>query len=1001
MITGEGFAGVAMPVAVTPGDAGFRAVRSYTWRQEEPIGPSTTRMVLEGDVQVRLGEYVFRAERAAVWVQSLGSGGGGDAAGIYQVFAYLEQAKAPAGAGGVFFEAESLPVQALLASGAPPRLATDLRIDGEPPRRSDALATAEAGEIELRRMLMAAAFPLESPTGPQQAGLASGDAGAEAVVADDGLIGPPVPPASVVAAADAGPSRVPESARPRTPIFRADGVLSFAAGDRVVLAPETTDGENAVFMLGGVGVQYTGDRGALAMEAERGVVFLRSGVGEGALGRLAVEDVIGIYLEGGVSASDGSYTMRGPSIYYDVENNRAMVLDAVFQTYSDTLQSPLYLRAKALKQESADVFRAKNATVANTAFFRPHLSLGASSVTITERPTVFGEMRPFAQASGVTLRGLGVPVGWLPYFQGDPERFPLRGVAFGDTNRTGPVIETDWDFFNLLGVPTPRGLDVEFSLDWYEERGFATGLNATWERERSRGGLLAYTVPDDDGIDVLPNGTERELEDEFRGALIGRHRLQFRPEWTLFAEGTAISDESVLPVFFPLISTASDELTSRLALRRIGDHSVFQVEARATALDFIPNEDRRQSVGYAVDRLPTIEFSQLATDLLGPSLPGVLTHTFDVRFDAMRMRFSEVPVRDLGLTGTAQSEQLFGAQPDQSIGDVLRSQGLNEELVNRFDTRQELTLNFDVGPIAVTPFAVGRLTAYDTDFSEFNQGEADQVRLWGAAGVRVATSIQRVYNGVESRTLDLHRLRHIIEPSATLWTADTTVDREDLPVFDDDVEGLTDGTTARFSIDQTFQTKRGGPGRWRDVDLLTLRASYVTTENDVSIDTDIGRFFDARPELGAPGEFFDFRAVWQASEVVALVGDMVFDIDENETDRGSIGAIISHDDRLSTTVEFRFLENQDAPFLSAIAQYRPSQKYMIEFGTRYDFNINDVADLRSTFLRSFPQGQLGVSITFNNINDTTSFGFQIRPGQLGRGFNVGGIGAVEGSQGGF
>ncbi|CAN0593595.1 unnamed protein product, partial [Laminaria digitata] len=188
--------------------------------------------------------------------------------------------------------------------------------------------------------------------------------------------------------------------------------------------------------------------------------------------------------------------------------------------------------------------------------------------------------------------------------------------------------------------------------------------------------------------------------------------------------------------------------------------------------------------------------------------------------------FSEVDAREYGFTTNSLADAAFGTTATQSLGDKFRAAGLDESPVTRVDTRHELNVRFDLGPIRVNPFVVGRLTAYDNDFATFSPAQTDEVRYWGSGGITLSTTISKVDDGIESRLLDLHRIRHIIEPSITVWGSDSNFERGDLPIYDDDVEGLIEGTSVRAVLDQTWQTKRGGVGRWRDVDLVKLRTEY-------------------------------------------------------------------------------------------------------------------------------------------------------------------------------
>src|SRR5690606_21958824 len=157
--------------------------------------------------------------------------------------------------------------------------------------------------------------------------------------------------------------------------------------------------------------------------------------------------------------------------------------------------------------------------------------------------------------------------------------------------------------------------------------------------------------------------------------------------------------------------------------------------------------------------------------------------------------------------------------------------------------------------------------------------EGDSTRVFGALGLRLATGVQRVDNTVDSRLLDLHRMRHIVEPSVTFWTAHTNIDQRDLPVYDESVESLADGSAIRLGLDQTFQTQRGGPGRRRTVDWLSVDGEIVMTNDEAERESPIGRWIEGRPEESQLGDFATLRSAWLASEAVAITGETVYDLD--------------------------------------------------------------------------------------------------------------------------
>jgi hypothetical protein len=780
----------------------------------------------------------------------------------------------------------------------------------------------------------------------------------------------------------------PRMDRPeRERIFSSDGVFFFSAGDRVTI--ERGAEANAVTLTGGVVLQHEGADRVIEMTARRAVVFLEPGALSETIGRLDVADVLGIYLEGGVRISDGQYTMRSPRVYYDVRADRALLIDAVFNTYDRKLDMPLYMRAAVIRQEAANQFSAEKAVYANTAFATPHLAVGTSRMTITQRENDRGETSNFVDARHITLRAGGAPFFYWPVFRGDPERVPLRSIGLEDSNRTGPVIRTAWDPFTLLGIEAPEGFSGAVNLDYYFDRGAGLGASLGWETARMSGGLLAYLIPDDNGTDVMRNGWEIERDGETRAFAILEHRWQFQPEWTLLLNGFHASDEAVLPALFRDIGENTQELTTRAHLRRLENDTAITLEAKGATTDFIPNEHLAQSPGYFVDKLPEIGITRIGDDLLEDLAPGWLTHTWSADYAHMRMRFQEIRPRSVGLVAPSQSNRAYGVDPWEPIADAARSQGLDESFVNRFDTRHELSSKVNAGPIQISPFLVGRYTAYDTDFESFSPGEGDEMRLWGAAGARFSTSINRVDNAVESRTFDLHRMRHIIEPSVTVWHAGTTIDSDDLPVYDDDVESLLDGSAVRVGLNQTWQTKRGAPGRWRSVDVFTLDAEYGWFSEEPDDPVQIARFSSTRPELSRPREFVRVAGTWQVTEVVGLTGETIWDVEDRREDMNSAGVLIQHSESLTSRLEVHRLEAQDDTYGNGLLRGTFGDKYVYVLNATYNFRVNDFQLASISVLRRFPNGLIGGTVSYNNITGETSFGMYFQP-TGSRGVGLGG-----------
>ncbi len=812
------------------------------------------------------------------------------------------------------------------------------------------------------------------------------------------------------------------------PIFKATGIFSIAIDGKVVLqgAQEGAGGEDdqpaTITAEGGVTMQYQdpASRQTMDLEAERAVIFLKDGNEASASpSQMNASEIEGIYLEGGVFVGNADWSVRSPKVYVDLANDKMLMLDAVFWTVDQRTNMPLYLRAKSVRQTSRGEFEAEEARIANSAFFEPDLSIGVSKLKISIRDeqrqrggllglvgTVRegfaddgGEVsvepgsdlvrRVFIDGRNITLRLGSVPIFWLPVVKGNTDAFPLREIQIGDSNRSGLAIKTRWDAFSLFGVDSIPGVKADLQLDYYGERGIGFGLSGSWDTNGHRGNLYSYLLPDDNGTDITSGGRKIDRAGETRGMISFDDIWRVGEPWTIVSKGTFISDEAYVPALEEQRGRETVDFDSLLRVERTDERTQFALELSGSPNDFFAAEHLLQSPGYGVDKIPEASFVSVAHDLFPEIMPGVFEYQFEASIGAMRLRFSEVTAAEYGFDSAALSGAVFGTAPGVSLADTQRALGLNEDTVGRFDTRHEVVARFDVGDFRVTPFVVGRITAYDTSFDTFSPTQTDNMRYWGAVGTTVATTLTKVNDSASSDFFDIHRMRHIVEPSVTIWQADSGFAAGDTPIFDDDIEGLIRGTMIRAGIDQTWQTKRGGPGRWRDADILKINTEYVWSSDRTGTSV-IPDYFAARPELSNPGTYVSSEIVFSPTDVLAFSGSAVFDIDLDKTARTSAGVIVQHHPGFVSSIEYRDIRAIDSTFLTGSTRYTLTDKYTLATSANYNFDRGDFQNFFARVERQFQIGTLGIALSFDNIRDETSIGVVFRP------FGTSGVGAGAG-----
>ena len=1024
-VTGRDFAGLKLGLPLQVGPMRLSAARVNAWEQAASVVPGTAnstfgttvrRLLLRGDVRVDIAGTPFSAARAAVWIEELGPSKAmpnNPAARQWQIAVYFDRVSDPAAEVGALQAADRLLVTA--------------QVDGEAALLGDSVLTenpegdafvAEA-DRRLANFLSAALAAEEAPAGaprPAEAEIPAAEMAPSESPLPTSLILPgrtqpfepdspftdPVLARGLTTSPDQLTTPGGLAERGDAPLFTRGGVFTVAAGEPTLVMGQN-GAESSVVITGGVVVNYADQRQDrnLQISADKAVIFIKGGRPQD-LARAGIESVLGVYVEGNVVATDGRYTIRAPQVYYDVVNNRAELIDAVFWTYDQNLGLPLYVRAKAIRQNASQRLEATDVRVSSSAFFTPHLSLGAKNLTIARDVPAGQIARTIIKGEGITANFGDMPFFWWPGFEGDLQRFPLRDVTFGNSSRTGFGARTRWDLFGILGVDAPRTVDAELQIDGYSKRGLGLGGDLTWGDRTSDGRLYGYMLPDDNGTDQLTSGLRVDREGGFRGVALGEARWRLGgPEyagrtgrdgpgigtvggWMLLAEGSSISDENFIDAYFPTLAETRREFTTAGEIRGANGNSALSLRIQNNFNDFTPNEYLLQSQGYDVSRLPEARYSRVGDDLLPGVAPGALTWNQDYRVGLMRLNFTEATARQLGFDTPERAQAAFGLQPDQTLAERLGTQGLTEDSVFRAQTRQELTSTFKLGPVTLTPFAVARAAFYSEDFAAVSQAagvsDTDELVYSASGGMRAATQLQRIDDAAKSDLLGIDRIRHIIEPSVTIWASGASRPSRSLPVYDANVESLAEGGAVRAGVNQTWQTQRGGgPDGLRTVDVFKLNADLVYSGNNAQQTSPIGRFIEFAPEYSQLGEFAVVDGAWQATDSLAVIASTTYDLDLQQQARTTTGLRIDHSADFSTFAEMRYINPRDVTYVDLGAELRFTPKYVVAASTTYDTNQGEFQSVAARVTREFPDLSVGALVRYDAITDDVGLGFEFRP----------------------
>ncbi|MFO0827407.1 MAG: hypothetical protein U0572_04585 [Phycisphaerales bacterium] len=984
-INGDRLSGFVLPVTPVNVDLTMSAVHAYTWQVDD-----TQRIQLHEDVLIRFGSYAFSTDAAEVWINRLpvrnADGSQGEVTQIALYFLRVSEPTRRAGFGAtgkdllvtastrgnvvlrVAKRTEAMPPPSALLGNGQLRLSMHLR---------QLLAATEAGKMRMS--------PIPRYDEPQRP-----------------VDPPPIPgePAVLPAPAPkpAGPAfmTLPENSNASNlPIVRPDGIVSFAAREIVI-----DEQANAITVEGGVEIDYTSDIAQgpqrLELRAERGVVFLapdairalREGRREARAG-----DVLGVYLEGGVIGTDGTYMIRGSKVYYDFANNRAMIVDAVLRTYARLGRSvTLYARASEMRQLSANEFEANNAMVSTSEFFVPHLSIGADHVTITQAPEGLGEPT-MIRAEGITLRAGKVPFFGLASFEGDTEPTPFRGAEAGYRSDLGAEIMTRWDLFQLFGMSAPEGVDGHLTVGGYTERGPAVGTKFTLSRGQTTGYLDLFGLYDLGGTDRTAAGLNVQKPDnQLRGIADTAFQTPLSSELNLQTQLEYISDETFISTFRRQDFSNRREYESAVYFDSIKENTALTLLTKYNFNGFLSNSYLLASRPYSVYKLPELGYRRYADNIWDDLL---WTQAWSANM--MALTPTKGTPNSLGIPVAA-----FGvASPTTNIRDAYEAAGYNDNYVTRLYTRHEFSLPFAQDNWNIAPFVHGSFAGYL--FQDFNaySPDAETMRFILGGGVRGSARYTRVDDTAENRLFDIHRIRHIIEPNGTLWYGYDNADPGTIPIYDQDIEGANGGAAAQVGLRQQWQTQRGGAGAWESVNFLTIDTGVVVNDSsdnfqpsDLTNPLHIAQsalpaFYTWRPELNQFGSNVYGMGAWQISDTFTLAGTGTYMLTDRQNvtnpdailenlAKGSLGFEMRHTPDVNTYVEYRYIAPTQSDLIQFGILYQLGKKYLIAFSPQYDLRAGELRRIQGSLTRTFPDFNLNLTGGYDLIENQTTFSVNLR-----------------------
>jgi lipopolysaccharide assembly outer membrane protein LptD (OstA) len=805
-------------------------------------------------------------------------------------------------------------------------------------------------------------------------------------------IGPPTP----------GPSTGPTTQQ----VDRGEP-MTLMAGN-VQTTSQTADGHLAAVLSGRVWLVQRKRNGAmLEMLADRAVLFtplrdLRE-VEKLRMGSI-VDAVVGVYLEGDVQITqtpppskprDAENRLLANRVYYDTTTDRAVLTDVVLHTYDFDKQLPVAIRAQKVRQLSLGEYEAQGARVSSSLFATPTYSLGASTMYIRQVDT--GDPATGVQTTftghNVTLNLLDVPVFWLPWAAGVwNERGPLRNLGVGQSRQLGFGLETEWGPYELMGRLPPEGLDLALRLDWYSKRGPATGVDAYYVGDLTgdflrepwsfKGNLSAYAVYDQGEDDLGRNRATIEPPSPWRGQLWWQHQHILPDQWQVQLTASYQSDPTYLETWDDDNFRTSRPRDISFYAKRQDQTEILTFLTTIQPNNFPTSSELAQEQIAGVERIPQIGYHRLGESLWDDSATLFSSNTIGI----LRFQESHASLEDQGYRVRATGRPQSPGLPSMA------TTGAPSRAVYRGDFREELALPLSVGQWRVVPSIMARATAYSDTPASSSLGS-----LWAGAALKAVTTYWKVDDTFRSGLLDLHRLRHVVEPEINLFYGARSYEPRDVFIYDEPIDAADDVGVVQLALHQRWQTKRGGAGRWRNVDVMTLNVEcnwfFRRPDEERRAPADFrGILFPSLPEASIPRSGINADATWLVSDSTTLGAEAQYNADKGRLAAGSVALSVQHPPRLTWSVGFRYIgidvdqvvNGADFLFESQklvqfTASYQLTPRYRLDLAESYDFagegNVRSIISLTRRFDRFF----LAISARVDRIGQENAVGFVIWP----------------------
>lgn len=456
-------------------------------------------------------------------------------------------------------------------------------------------------------------------------------------------------------------------------------------------------------------------------------------------------------------------TWAGDHIRY---NFKTRVIEAeLFRTG----KYPVFAEGEKLRaDQSNQVYTAKGAFVTTDDISEPFSKVRAKSITIVPGKKITLHHATFYMG--------GVPVFYFPYYVYDLTDDNHLYVTPGYRSKFGPY---------LLGTYQWRyneKINGEYHLDYRTERGVGTGPDLNLHL--GRWGELAlkyyYLYDMDPSTNTMgfPNPDNRQrLQLSYDAWPVTNFNVKSQVRY--------LSDDRILPDFFESDYRRNPQPTTFVEVNKLWDNYSLDVYTQPRLNDFFE----------------TVE-----------SLP-------DIKLSSFRQQIGPTPFFYESESSAGYYRRLFAETNNMPTGTDFEAA--------RADTFHQIVMpQTFFGWLTLTPRAGGRFTYYE-HASGAGATTEEEYRGVFNTGAELTFKLSRLWTDANNSLLDVHGLRHIIQPSVNyVYVPRPSVPQEELPKFSyqspslrllpieypdyNSIDSIDSQNVMRFGVMNKLQTKRDG-----------------------------------------------------------------------------------------------------------------------------------------------------------------------------------------------